>query len=65
MENKGVITCAGCGYNKERLVKCCRVTTEKYCDIGNDYSHKRGYCEERKPRFEKKEPVKQMEVYLL
>lgn len=65
MENKGVKTCAGCAYNKERLAKCCRVTTEKYCAVGMDYSHKLGYCEERKPRFDKKEPIKQMEVYLL
>lgn len=65
MENKGLRTCAGCGNSKERLMKRCRVTTEKYCEIGNDYSHKRGYCEDRKPRFEKKEPVRQMEVELL
>lgn len=65
MENKGVRTCAGCAYSKERLVKCCRVTTEKYCDIGNDESRRYGYCADRVPRFEKKKLTKQMEVYLL
>lgn len=65
MERKGVITCAGCGYNKERLVKCCRVTTETYCYIGNDYGHNRWYCKERTPRFEKQEVKRDMEVELL
>lgn len=65
MENKGRLTCAGCGYNKERLVKCCRVTTEKYCEIGNDESRRYGYCADRKSRFKKNEVKKQMEVELL
>lgn len=66
MERKGVETCAGCKWNVRRLVKCCRATTESYCKIGNDYSHKKGYCKERTPRFGMRTEVKkEMEVELL
>lgn len=65
MERKGV-TCAGCRWNKQKLVKCCRTSTESFCKIGNDYSHKKGYCDERESRFESTRTTrKSMEVELL
>lgn len=66
MENKELRTCAGCRWNRKRVAKGCRVTVEEYCFVGQNYSHKKGFCDEFEPRFEKKEFVnKIMEVELL
>lgn len=66
MESKGVRTCAGCAYNKKRLIKGCRISTEGKCSIGNNESYLKGVCGEMKPRFEIQDQVKkQMEVELL
>ena len=66
MERKAVRTCAGCKWNRKKVAKCCTTTTESYCFVGQDYGHKRGYCNEYAPRFEEKwQDKKQMDVELL
>lgn len=66
MESKGIRTCAGCAYNKKRVVRGCRISVEGKCSIGNDKDFLRGVCGEIKSRFEIKSQVKkQMEVELL
>ena len=65
MERKALRTCAGCKWNKKRLAKCCRVKTESYCGIGQDYSHKKGYCNKYVSRFAKTVKNSTMEAELL
>lgn len=65
MENQGVRTCAGCVYNRKRVARGCRITTEGKCALGNDKGHAMGYCSEITPRFEKQEVKRDMEVELL
>ena len=65
MERKAVRTCAGCRWNRKKVAKCCTTTTESYCFVGQDYSHKKGYCNEYEPRFAKAVKKQTMEVELL
>jgi hypothetical protein len=66
MERKALKTCAGCRWNRKRVASGCTVTTESYCFVGQNYSHRKGYCDEFEPRFKiEKQVKKQMEVELL
>lgn len=66
MEVQGLRTCTGCKWNRKRIAKCCTITTESHCFVGQNYSHRKGYCSDYQPRFESKNQVKkQIEVELL
>lgn len=65
MENKGVITCAGCGNVVKVLVKCCRVTTHLICSKGRKWSLAPVNCSEYVPRFAKQVKKSTIEVELL
>lgn len=66
MEVQGLRTCAGCKWNRKKVAKRCTITTESHCFVGQNYSHRKGYCSEYEPRFESKNQVKkQIEVELL
>ena len=66
MEVQGLRTCAGCKWNRKKVAKRCTITTESHCFVGQNYSHRKGYCSDYQPRFESKNQVKkQIEVELL
>lgn len=53
MERKGVMTCAGCSYSKDRLIKGCLVAKENYCIRGMLWSLPSNLCKKYEPRFKR------------
>ena len=64
MERKGVKTCAGCLYGKERVIKGCLVAKENYCSKGMLWSLSQKDCRKYESRF-KRIVKNKMEVELL